>query len=132
MGFVDTLGIEIVEASADRVEAVMPITPALAQPHGFVHGGVTLSLLETVASAGAELRFDPETELPFGIEVNVRHRKSAREGKLLGVAEIDHEEGAKQFWRVAAYDDAGDVVSDGIFVTKIVTLERLREKGVSV
>lgn len=132
MSFTDELKIEFIEASAERVAAVMPLRPALHQPYGFVHGGVTLTLLETVASKGAEFYTDFASERPFGIGIEVRHRKSAREGTLRGVAEIDHVEGRRQFWRVTAFDDAGDIVSDGTFVTKVVTLERLREKGVAI
>ena len=29
---------------------------------------------------------------------------------------------------MAAYDDVGDVVSDGVIVTKVVSLERLAQK----
>lgn len=106
----------------------MPIAPAILQPFGFVHGGATIALLESVASVGAEESVDLERERPFGIEVQVRHRKSGVSGMLRGVAVLDRTEGRKQFWAVAAYDDEGDVVSDGEIVTKIVSLERLAEK----
>ena len=66
--------------------------------------------------------------------MTVRHRKSGKEGMLRGVAELDrvetsgHTGSVKQFWNVAAYDDVGDVVSDGVIVTKVVSLERLAQK----
>ena len=107
----------------------MPITDAVLQPFGFVHGGATLALLETVASRAAELRADLETERPFGTRVDVRHRKSGRAGSVRGVAELERVEGVKQIWRVNAYDDEGDVMSTGTFETKIVTLAYLAEKG---
>lgn len=127
-GFSSTLGIEYTEESATRVVAVMPITPEILQPFGFVHGGATIALLESVASVGAEASVDLDCERPFGIEVTVRHRKSGTSGTLTGIAELDRVEGSKQFWTVAAYDDEGDVVSDGVIMTKIVSLERLAEK----
>ncbi|WP_139653722.1 PaaI family thioesterase [Raoultibacter phocaeensis] len=127
-GFSSTLGIEYTEESATRVVAVMPITPDILQPFGFVHGGATIALLESVASVGAEASVDLSRERPFGIDVSVRHRKSGKSGMLTGVAELDRTEGSKQFWSVVAYDDEGDVVSDGVIMTKIVSLERLAEK----
>ena len=43
--------------------------------------------------------------------------------------EVSERTGAvKQYWNVAAYDDAGDVVSDGVIMTKIVSLARLAQK----
>ena len=51
------------------------------------------------------------------------------------MADLDREEvsertgAVKQYWNVAAYDDAGDVVSDGVIMTKIVPLVHLEAKG---
>ncbi len=129
MALTDTLGIEVVSADENRIEARMPITEEVYQPHGFLHGGATIALLETVASIGAEKRTDFERERPFGIDVHVRHCKGGKSGMLHGVAELDRLEGSKQFWNVTATDDEGDVVSKGVIVTKIVTLERLQEKA---
>lgn len=128
-GLISLLGIRFTEATPERCEAVMPITDAVLQPFGFVHGGATLALLETVASRAAELRADLETERPFGTRVDVRHRKSGRAGSVRGVAELERVEDVKQIWRVNAYDDEGDVMSTGTFETKIVTLAYLAEKG---
>ena len=81
-----------------------------------------------------EQNTDFDKERPFGIDVQVRHRKSGKEGTLRGVADLDREEvsertgAVKQYWNVAAYDDAGDVVSDGVIMTKIVSLARLAQK----
>lgn len=134
MDLVDHLHIETVSATRERVEALMPIRPEVMQPHGYVHGGATIALLETVASIGAELSTDFTLERPFGVDVHVRHRKGGTAGTLRGVAELAREEpsragGVKQFWDVAAFDDAGEVVSDGVIMTKIVPLSRLEEKA---
>lgn len=134
MTLIDTLQIQTISVSETHVEALMPITPEVLQPHGYVHGGATISLLETVASMGAAANADLECELPFGVEVQVRHRKSGKQGLLRGVAYLDREEvskrtgAVKQYWKVAAYDDTGDVISDGIVVTKIVPLAYLKAK----
>lgn len=134
MTFADVLHIETVSLGKHHVEAVMPITPEVFQPHGYLHGGATIALLETVASYGAEQSTDFSKECPFGVDVHVRHRKSGKSGMLRGVADLDHEEtsqrtgAVKQYWNVAAYDDAGDVVSDGMIMMKIVPLAYLDQK----
>lgn len=130
----DTLHITITSSCKTRVEAEMPITPDLHQPFGFLHGGATIALLESAASKGAEENADFETERPFGVDVHVRHRKSGKAGLLRGVAQLDRQEtsersgAVKQFWNVVAYDDEGDVVSEGVIVTKIVSLAYLASK----
>ena len=135
MSYTEDIGIEFTSADPQRVEGAMRVGPRFHQPYGFVHGGVTLTLIESVVSKGAELHADLAVERPFGIRIDVRHRKSAREGVLRCVAEFDHAEGFEnrtQVWNVAVYDEVGDVVSDGTFWTKVVTIERLREKGIEI
>ena len=85
MALTDTLRIETVSADKRHVEATMPIVPEVFQPHGYLHGGATIALLETVASIGTEQNTDFDKERPFGIDVQVRHRKSGKEGTLRGV-----------------------------------------------
>ncbi len=132
MTLIDTLHIETTSVSPERVEMTMPITDEVRQPHGFLHGGATIALLESCASRGADARTDFDKELPFGLESTIRHKKPGKTGLLYGLAELDHEDpsygGRKQFWHVVATDDAGDVVSEGTFITKIVTLEHFASK----
>ncbi len=122
------LQIEFLESTKEHVVGRMPIVPEIYQSFGFLHGGATIALLESVASAGAENNTDFETERPFGTDIHVRHWKSGVSGMLVGVAELEKTEGGKQTWKVTAYDDEGDVVSSGMIITKIVTLARLAEK----
>ena len=74
--------------------------------------------------------------VPFGINLDVTHRKSGKLGGVVrGVADIDREElsrhgGRKQFWRIVAYDETGDVLSEGTMLTMISPLMRLAEKGI--
>ena len=96
MALTETLHIDTVSAGRRHVEAVMPITSDVLQPHGYLHGGATIALLETVASIGAEQGTDFERERPFGVDVRVRHRKGGRKGMLRGVADLDREFQRKQ------------------------------------
>ncbi|WP_261428874.1 PaaI family thioesterase [Berryella wangjianweii] len=128
MAFVENLGISFTRSERDVVEGIMPITPEVHQPHGFLHGGATISFLESLASKGAENNTDFSKELPFGIDIHIRHRKSGKSGILHGSATLSHQEDGKQFWYCVAFDDDGDVISEGEILTKIVPLSRLEEK----
>lgn len=133
-GLNHTLGVHFTKVEPGLVEAEMPITPALLQPFGFLHGGATIALLESVASAGGELACDLETEQPFGVEVTIRHKKSGREGDVArGMAKLAERKpsskaGYKLYWDVAAYDGDGDVISDGVIVVKVVPKDYLAQK----
>lgn len=125
MDFNKLLGITFPEASATFVRAELPITDAIRQPYGFVHGGATLTLLEAAASLGAEFHTDLSRELPFGVNVNITHRKSGVDGTLHGEAAFDREETSskgyrKLFWNVCARDDGGDVISEGAILCVVV------------
>ena len=48
-----TLGIEVTEATRERVVATMPVGPRVHQPFGLLHGGASVALAETVASTAA-------------------------------------------------------------------------------
>ena len=75
MTLLDTLHITYDVVTPEHVEMSMPISEEIYQPHGFLHGGATLSLLESCASRGAEARTDFDKELPFGLESDIRHKK---------------------------------------------------------
>ena len=124
------LGMRMVHDGPDEVAIDMPVGDACLQPFGFVHGGATLALLEAAGSRAAELRCNLDHQLPFGVHMDVRHVKSCREGTVHARATLRCEQdlgerGTRQEWDVVATDDAGDVMSEGTFVTRIVPRSRL-------
>lgn len=127
MAFIEELQIKITHASRTEAEATMPIVDKIRQPYGFVHGGATLSLLESVAGACVEQYVDFSRERPFGVGLSIRHVKSGKNGMLRATATLDRIDGNKYYLTTTAYDD-GDVVSTGTFDYKVVSLERLRQK----
>ena len=127
-GFTTNLGITFPVLEKDHAEAMMPITPFIKQPFGFVHGGATLTLLETVASRAAMERMDMEKDILFGIGIDARHVRPGVEGYIHATADIIGEDGEKQYWNVAAYDDDGNLMSDGMFTTQIISKERFEQR----
>jgi 1,4-dihydroxy-2-naphthoyl-CoA hydrolase len=81
-----TLGIEIVEASKERVVARMPVGPKVHQPFGLLHGGASVALAETAASTGGWMHVDREKETVVGIEINANHLRGKRDGVVTAVA----------------------------------------------
>ena len=105
-GLTARLGIEIVEATADRVVATMPVTPDHHQPMGFLHGGATVVLAETAASIGAFLRA-PDGHTAFGMEINANHLRAVRSGMLTATATPLHTGRTTQVWEIDVRDGAG-------------------------
>lgn len=80
----EKMGIEIVELSAERAVATMPVS-GNTQPRGLLHGGAYLVLGETLGSFAANVWAAPDG-YAVGIEISASHSKSATEGKVTGVA----------------------------------------------
>jgi 1,4-dihydroxy-2-naphthoyl-CoA hydrolase len=103
----EALDIEIVEATADRVELSMPIGPKVHQPMGLLHGGASAVLAETAASIGAYLNCDPATEYSVGIELNISHLRARSEGTVKAVATPIRKGRAVHVWVVDITDQDG-------------------------
>ena len=108
-GVADLLDIELVEMSADRVEATMPVTPKHHQPFGVLHGGVSVVLAESVASVGAYLAA-PEGYTAVGMEVNANHVRSVRTGRIGAVATPLHTGRTSHVWDVKIRHEGNELI----------------------
>ena len=57
--FAQTLGIRIVSATADRIEAELPVAPALANRNGMLHGGAIMALADNMGGTATFLNIGP-------------------------------------------------------------------------
>jgi 1,4-dihydroxy-2-naphthoyl-CoA hydrolase len=82
------MGIAIVEATAQRLVATMPVE-GNAQPLGLLHGGASCVLAETLGSIGATLHGEPD-RVAVGVDINATHHRAMRSGTVTGVATPVH------------------------------------------
>ena len=78
------MGIEIIEASPDRLVGTMPVE-GNTQPIGLLHGGANVVLAESLGSIGTQLHAGPTRKI-VGVDINATHHKSATSGIVTGVA----------------------------------------------
>jgi 1,4-dihydroxy-2-naphthoyl-CoA hydrolase len=78
------MGIEIIEASPERLVATMPVA-GNTQPLGLLHGGANVVLAESLGSIGTQLHAGPQRRI-VGVDINATHHKSATSGIVTGVA----------------------------------------------
>ena len=78
------MGIEIIEASPERLVGTMPVE-GNTQPFGLLHGGANVVLAESLGSVGTHLHAGPNRRI-VGIEINASHHKSATSGIVTAVA----------------------------------------------
>ena len=105
----DRMGIEITEATPDRVVGTMPVA-GNTQPYGLLHGGASAVLAETLGSIGAALHSAPE-RLPVGVDLNVTHHRAVRSGLVTGTATPLHNGRSTASWAVSVTDEDGRLVA---------------------
>ena len=101
----EKMGIEVVEASAQRVVGTMPVA-GNTQPYGLLHGGASCVLAETLGSLGAAMHAGPD-RATIGIEINATHHGGARDGTVTGVATLLHGGRTLASYEVVITDDHG-------------------------
>ena len=120
----DPMGIELVEISAERVVATMPVE-GNTQPYGLLHGGASVVLAETLGSVGSATprlsgpavgrRGHQRHPPPLG---DVRHRHRCRTAIHLGRSMATYE--------VVITDERGKRVCTSRITCALMPAERYR------
>jgi len=105
-----TLGIEVIEYTRERVVATMPVTAKTHQPFGIMHGGVSVVIAETVASAGSYLFIDRDHQKAVGLEINANHIRSVSAGLVKAVGVPVHVGRTTIIWDIRIYDESERLV----------------------
>ncbi|TQK70730.1 hotdog fold thioesterase [Nocardioides sp. SLBN-35] len=101
----ERMGIELVEVTADRVVATMPVE-GNTQPYGLLHGGASVVLAETLGSVAAAIHAGPD-RFAVGTDINATHHRSATSGVVTGVATPLHRGRTMASFEIVVSDDAG-------------------------
>jgi 1,4-dihydroxy-2-naphthoyl-CoA hydrolase len=105
---VSQLGIEFLEVGDDFIRARVPVDRRTVQPYGLLHGGVSVTLAETLGSCGAAYSV-PEGHRAVGLEINANHLKGTSEGWVTGIARPLHRGRSTQVWQIELRNDAGEL-----------------------
>lgn len=106
----ERMGIQITEASPERVVGTMPVD-GNTQPYGLLHGGASCVLAETLGSIGA-VQHGATVDRPFavGVDINATHHKAVRSGTVTGVAVPLHRGRTAVTYEIVISDEDGDRV----------------------
>ena len=118
----DRMGIELLEISAERVVATMPVE-GNTQPYGLLHGGASVVLAETLGSVGSAIHGYPD-KLSVGVDINATHHRSATAGTVTGVATPVHLGRSFASYDVVITDDRGKRVCTSRITCALMPAER--------
>lgn len=85
----EKMGVKVLEESAQRVVATMPVE-GNRQSLGLLHGGAMLAIGEAVGSWAAVIHASSMGKVAVGVDVNATHHKSSREGMVRATASAIH------------------------------------------
>ncbi|MGH2506274.1 MAG: PaaI family thioesterase [Ktedonobacteraceae bacterium] len=123
----EVLDITLMWAAKDKVVARMPIGPNHRQQLGYLHGGISITLAESIASLGSVLNIDASCQMAFGLEINASHLRSKREGTLIGTATPIRLGRTAHVWDVRITDEADKLIC--ISRCTIAIVDRTPEDG---
>lgn len=124
---IEALGIEIVDIKEGKIVATMPVNEHTRQPLGYLHGGASVALAETVASIGAAAMIDLEKEICFGLEINANHIRSKKEGIVTAFAEVLHRGKTTMVWDIKIKDEEEKLISISRCTIAIVAKNKVKQ-----
>lgn len=101
----EKMGVELIEVSAQRVVATMPVE-GNTQPFGLLHGGASVVLAETLGSIGSAIHAYPE-KIAVGVDINATHHRAATSGTVTGVATAIHLGRTSTAYEIVITDERG-------------------------
>ena len=113
------LGIKLTNRGDDWLEATMPIDERTTQPMGWLHGGVSCVLAETVGSiAGYCCVEDPYVTV--GLEINASHLRPISHGVVTARATPARIGRSVQVWNIDLRDDDGKLCCQSRLTLSVV------------
>lgn len=119
------LGIEFLVTTPEMVTAKMPVDHRTRQPGGFLHGGASVVLAETVASLGTLLNIDRENQTAAGLEINANHIRSVRSGFVYATATSLHTGRSTFVWDIRIVDEEQQLVCVSRCTVAVVSLKKV-------
>jgi 1,4-dihydroxy-2-naphthoyl-CoA hydrolase len=120
----DFLGLKWIEIGDDFLKMSMPVNATTRQPYGFLHGGASCVLAETIGSIGSALVIDREKYYCVGLEINANHLRSVTEGIVIATARPLHLGKTTHVWDIKIYDEKEKLFCVSRLTVAILTIKK--------
>lgn len=108
--FAEFIGIEFTDIGDDYLKATLPVDHTTKQPLGFLNGGVSAALAETVASTAANYCVDQKICYCVGLDINANHLRPATSGLVTAIAKPLHLGNKTQVWEIKIENEAQKLI----------------------
>ena len=110
--FAGVLGIEIVSATKERIEARMLVRPDLCNPMAGLHGGAAMSLADTLGAMGASMNLPEGANGTTTLESKTNFIGAAKSGEtVVAVCTPVHVGRRTSIWQTKITTEAGKTVA---------------------
>ena len=122
----ELVGIEVTHAEPRHVVGELTMRDDLSQPHGYMHGGALMTLMDTLAGMASALNLAPGQGF-LTVELKINFLRSVRSGRVIAEATAVHIGRRTHVWQMTARDEQGRQL--GLATLTQLVLE-LREEAV--
>jgi uncharacterized protein (TIGR00369 family) len=110
--FAAVLGLEIVSATKERIEARMLVRPELCNPVAGLHGGAAMSLADTLGAMGASMNLPEGAKGTTTLESKTNFIGVAKSGEMVAaVCTPVHVGRRTSIWQTKITNEAGKSVA---------------------
>lgn len=110
--FAGVLGLEVVSATKERIEARMLVRPELCNPMGGLHGGAAMSLADTLGAMGASMNLPEGASGTTTLESKTNFIGAAKSGEaVIAVCTPVHVGRRTSIWQTRITTEAGKAVA---------------------
>jgi 1,4-dihydroxy-2-naphthoyl-CoA hydrolase len=102
-----TLGLELIEWTAEVTRGRIPVTDKLKQPYGLVHGGVFAAMAESLASIATAAAVHDDGMLAVGQSNLTSFMRPVTDGYVHGEGRPRHRGRTTWVWELDFTDDEG-------------------------
>ena len=117
------LGIEFSAQGDDWLEAAMPIDHRTTQPMGYLHGGISCALAETVGSAAGFCCVN-EDQAVLGAEINASHLRPVTKGKVTARATPIRLGKNIHVWQINIHDEEHKICCSSRLTLSVITINQ--------
>ena len=103
------LDLQWVEIGGDFLKMSMPVDERTRQPYGFLHGGASCVLAETIGSVASALVINMEKYICVGQEINASHLRPVTSGRVTATCTPWHLGKSTHVWNIQIHNEAGEL-----------------------